>query len=269
MLSVGLITQYTTTYAIKFMLFIGLDLAWSPRNPTGVAILRDNQLITYTGHLDSNEAILAFVHPYLAQGESAVIGVDAPLRVPNAIGSRLCDQALSADWRRFEAGALPANRRLLAFAGQVRGEVLVTLFAQRYGFVETAPLPKQAAGRFISEIFPHPAHVYFFGLDKTLKYKARSGRSPALRLAEFVRYQQLLGTLQQATFPLYGTAEVLATSLDNLRGRALKAYEDTLDAITCAYTVAYLWHYGPDFTKVYGTVPTGHIMTPLPPLSIC
>jgi len=246
------------------MLFIGLDLAWSPRNRTGAAILRDNHLIAHTGLLTSNEAILAFVAPYLAQGEPAVIGVDAPLRVPNLTGARACDQALSADWRRFEAGALPANRRLLAFDGEVRGEQLVALLAPHYGFIETAPIPKQAAGRFIGEIFPHPAHIHFFGLDKTLKYKARPGRSPDRRLAEFVRYQQLLGTLQNAVFPLSGTAEVLAVALASLRGRALKAYEDTLDAITCAYTVAYLWHYGPDFTKVYGTVADGHIMTPLP-----
>ena len=246
------------------MLFIGLDLAWSPRNRTGAAILRDNHLIAHTGLLTSNEAILAFVAPYLAQGEPAVIGVDAPLRVPNATGARACDQALSADWRRFEAGALPANRRLLAFDGEVRGEQLVALLAPHYGFIETAPIPKQAAGRFIGEIFPHPAHIHFFGLDKTLKYKAHPGRSPDRRLAEFVRYQQLLGTLQNAVFPLSGTAEVLAVALASLRGRALKAYEDTLDAITCAYTVAYLWHYGPDFTKVYGTVADGHIMTPLP-----
>ncbi len=249
------------------MIFIGLDLAWSPRNRTGAAILRDNHLIAYTGHLESNEAILALVDPYLADGAPAVIGVDAPLRVPNATGSRACDQALSADWRRFEAGALPANRGLLAFAGEVRGEILVALFAQHYGFVETAPFPKQTPGRLIGEIFPHPAHIHFFGLEKTFKYKTRPGRTRAMRLAEFARYQQALGTLQYAPFPLYGTAEVLAVSLLELRGRALKTYEDTLDAITCAYTAAYLWHYGPAFTRVYGTIGEGHMMTPLPPVA--
>ncbi len=249
------------------MLFIGLDLAWSPRNRTGAAILSDNHLIAHTGLLTSNEAILAFVAPYLAQGEPAVIGVDAPLRVPNATGARACDQALSADWRRFEAGALPANRRLLAFDEEVRGEMLVALFAERYGFRESAPIPKQVAGRLIGEIFPHPAHIHFFGLNKTLKYKARPGRGQDVRLAAFARYQQLLGTLHHAAFPLDGTADLLAVALDTLRGRALKAYEDTLDAITCAYTVAYLWHYGPDFTCVYGTVADGHIMTPLPPFA--
>lgn len=247
------------------MVFIGLDLAWSPRNRTGAAILQEHTIVAYTGQLGSNEEILAFVAPYVQAATSAVIAVDAPLRVPNLTGSRCCDQALSAEWRRFEAGALPVNRRLLAFDGEVRGETLVALFARHYGFVECAPLPQQAAGRYICEIFPHPAHVRFFGLAKTLKYKARSGRSHDERLAEFVRYQQLLGSLQQATPPLCGLDDLLAVKLHILTGRALKAYEDTLDAITCAYTAAYLWHHGPTLTRVYGSIAEGHIMTPLPP----
>lgn len=247
------------------MIFIGLDLAWSPRNRTGAAVVRNHELIACTGLLTSNETIFAFVDPYLQGSEDAIIAVDAPLRVPNATGSRPCDQALSAEWRRFEAGALPANRRLLAFDGVVRGESLVAYFAQHDGFSESAPIPQKAQGRHICEIFPHPAHVSFFGLNKTLKYKARPGRTHSTRLAEFARYQQLLGTLEAATPPLLGTTELLATPLLPLSGRALKSYEDTLDAITCAYIAAYLWHHGSDRTRVYGTVADGYIMTPLPP----
>lgn len=247
------------------MICIGLDLAWGPRNRTGAAILHDQTLVAYTGLLGSNAEIYAFVAPYLQDNSPAIIAVDAPLRVPNATGRRACDQALSADWRRFEAGALPANRRLLAFDGEVRGEMLVDYFTQQYGFVESAPIPQQGQGRYICEIFPHPAHVHFFGLTKTLKYKARPGRTPEQRLAEFVRYQQLLATLAQATPPLLGAADLLTTDLNHLRGQKLKAYEDTLDAVTCAYTAAYLWHHGPDRTRVYGSVAEGHILTPLLP----
>lgn len=248
------------------MLFIGLDLAWSPRNRTGAAVLDDHTLLACTGELGSNEEILAFVASYLQRNDAAVIAVDAPLRVPNMTGRRPCDQALSAEWRRFEAGALPANRRLLAFDGTVRGETLVGLFAEQ-GFVETAPLPKEGKGRYICEIFPHPAHVAFFNLPKTLKYKARLGRTHDDRVAEFKRYQQLLATLSSATPPLLGATELLSVNLQPLRGRALKAYEDTLDAITCAYTAAYLWHHGPAYTRVYGSIAEGHMLTPLPPNS--
>lgn len=248
------------------MICIGLDLAWSVRNRTGAAILRNHTLVAYSGNLGRNEEIFAFVAPYLQGDGPAVIAVDAPLQVPNETGRRACDQALSAEWRRFEAGALPGNRRLLTFDGEVRGETLVAHFTQLHGFTESAPIPRQGPGRYICEIFPHPAHVHFFNLAKTLKYKARANRTHDQRLAEFARYQQLLATLQHATPPLLGAADLLTTDLTQLRGHALKAHEDTLDAVTCAYTASYLWYHGPAFTRVYGSIEEGHILTPLPPL---
>ena len=94
--------------------FIGIDLAWSHRNPSGGAVIRDGLLLASTGELGSDDEIVAFVKQWLPDGAPAVVAVDAPLRVPNLTGSRACDRELSAEWRRFEAGALPANRRLLA-----------------------------------------------------------------------------------------------------------------------------------------------------------
>ncbi len=249
------------------MLFIGIDLAWSPRNPSGGAIIRDQQLINHSGTLGDNADIVAFVAEALQPTEGAVIAIDAPLRVPNATGARLCDRALSAEWRAYDAGALPANRRLLAFDGEVRGEALVAQFAEHFGFREVAPIPHQGPARYLCEIFPHPAHVSLFQLPKTLKYKTKPGRTPAQRRAELQRYQTLLATLTAATPPLSGLETVLALDLATVRGRALKAYEDTLDAITCAYTAYYLWHHGPARTRVYGTIADGHILTP--PLPTC
>ncbi len=244
------------------MIFIGIDLAWSPRNPSGGAIIRDHQLIAHSGTLGGNADIIAFATAQLRADEGAVIAIDAPLRVPNATGARLCDRALSADWRAYDAGALPANRRLLTYNGEIRGEALVAHFAQKFGFLESAPIPQQGTARYICEIFPHPAHVSLFQLPKTLKYKAKPGRTPAMRRMELQRYQALLATLATAATPLTAPDTLLTEDLDALRGRALKAYEDTLDAITCAYTGFYLWHHGPDRTLVYGTVVDGHILTP-------
>jgi len=247
------------------MLFIGIDLAWGARNPTGGAILRNQQLVAATGDLPDDDAILGFIATHLQPEEGAVIAIDAPLRVPNLTGARPCDQALSAEWRRYEAGALPANRRLLAVNGVVRGEALVATLATMYGFRETAPIPQQTAGRFVAEVFPHPAHVALFGLAKTLKYKARSNRTQADRYAAFHHYQAALVTLYTAEPPLHGADELLAIDVTQLTGRRLKEYEDTLDALTCAYVAAYLWHHGPNRGRVYGDVANGHILTPLPP----
>lgn len=250
------------------MLFIGIDLAWGARNPTGGAVIRNHQLLAATGRLTDDDAILAFIASHLQPDEGAVVAIDAPLRVPNLTGARPCDQALSAEWRAYEAGALPANRRLLAVNGVVRGEALVARLATMAGFQETAPIPHQSKGRFVAEVFPHPAHVALFGLTKTLKYKARSNRTLAERQAAYCHYQAALTKLRAADPPLCGAEELLQANVRQLVGRRLKEYEDTLDALTCAYVAAYLWHHGPSKGRVYGDVTTGHILTPLPPATM-
>ncbi len=251
--------------------FIGIDLAWSDRNPSGVAVIFEDRLTDYAGNLVRDDEILGFVRAHLDAKGPAIITVDAPLRVPNDHGSRPCDRALSKVWRGYEAGALPVNRRILgrkAADGSVfvRGERLVAQLVQRFRFAEAAVIPKRTQDRFVCEVFPHPALVSFFGLDKTLKYKARRGRDTASRWAEMERYQALLRSLRKADPVLKRTKALLtATDVRSLRGAALKEYEDILDAVTCAYIGSYLWQHGPRRAVTYGSLPEGSILVPITP----
>ncbi|MBI3960557.1 MAG: DUF429 domain-containing protein [Chloroflexi bacterium] len=241
--------------------FIGIDLAWKVSNPSGGAVIRDGRLIAYTGSLGSNDEIVAFVSEHLPQEGGAVVAVDAPLRVPNQTGSRSCDAALSAEWRRYHAGALPANRTRLAEKGVVRGEALVAALVERLRFAEAATIPRRTRARLVCEVFPHPAHIALFGLERILKYKRGTVDE---RRAEQARYQQLLRGLRKASPPLKGTKKLL-TGVDvaGLRGRGLKEYEDTLDALTCAYVAAYLWEHGPKAAISYGSLAEGSILVPV------
>ncbi|NEP27423.1 DUF429 domain-containing protein [Moorena sp. SIO3I6] len=45
-------------------------------------------------------------------------------------------------------------------------------------------------------------------------------------------------------------------------GKALKAAEDQLDSIICAYVAAYWWYWGTEFNWVLGDATTGYIITP-------
>ena len=245
--------------------FIGLDLAWSERNRTGGAVIRDGELIAATGLLTDDAAIEAFVAAHLPDGADAVIGIDAPLRVPNQSGRRRADHEVSVAWQRFEAGAYPANRTLLARNGVVRGEALVERLAQRFGFCQTAPIEQRAGGRFMCEVFPHPAHVALFELPTTLKYKRKPGRTREMVVSEFARYQHLLDGLRDGDPPLRGLDALTAADVGQLRGAALQAFEETLDAVTCAYVVYYAWWHGPTHQRVYGSIVEGHILTPCPP----
>ncbi|MFN3334136.1 MAG: DUF429 domain-containing protein [Caldilinea sp.] len=244
--------------------FIGLDLAWSDRNRTGGAVICNGVLVASTGLLSDDASIEAFIAGHLPEGAPVVIAVDAPLRVPNHSGRRRADHELSLAWGKFDAGAYPANRALLARNGAVRGEVLVERLRHRFGCIETAPIPQRGVGRYICEVFPHPAHIVLFNLPRILKYKRKSGRTHEAVAAEFVHYQQLLATLTAADPPLTGLDTVAAIDASQRRGQALQELEETLDAITCAYVAYYVWHHGPARQRVYGSVAEGHILVPLP-----
>jgi predicted RNase H-like nuclease len=243
---------------------IGLDLAWGERNRTGGAVLVGGRLAAWTGLLTDNAAILDFVAAHLPADRPAIVAIDAPLRVPNLTGRRACDHEVSLAWGRFEAGAYPANRTLLARNGAVRGEVLAAALRERFEFVEQAPIPLRGAGRYLCEVFPHPAHVALFDLDRTLKYKRKPGRSSAQIRGEFQRYQVLLASLTVATPPLLDAQSLLTIDATERRGQALQAVEEALDALTCAYVAWYAWWHGPAHQTVYGNVADGHILVPQP-----
>jgi predicted RNase H-like nuclease len=247
--------------------YIGLDLAWSERNLSGAATLAGGPegaaLIEPPALLGDLDAIVAYVARAAADGP-ALVAVDAPLLVPNAAGRRPAEAQLAAVFQAYEAGAHPANRRLLDRDGRgVRGELLVARL-EALGFRSVAGINAGAPGRLVTEVYPHAAMVGIFGLARTLKYKARPGRGDAERAAAWRRYQELLGGLAEGDPPLRGQEELLAIDTAALRGRALKAYEDRVDSLTCAYIALYAHRWGARRCRVFGDMASGTIFTPVP-----
>lgn len=248
------------------MTFIGLDLAWSSRNRSGAAVIEGDaysgQLKAIPALLHTDDEIVAYIEAH-AGTSPAIVAVDAPLCVPNMHGQRLAEAELARAFRRYEAGAHPANRQRLAVAGVVRGEALVAALHQR-GFSHAPAITAGVAVRQVIEVFPHPAMIALFGLDRTLKYKARANRPPELRLHAWRHYQQHLLTLATADPQLQGHAEFVQQDVTKLRGRALKAYEDQVDALFCAYIALYAWRWGSTRCRAFGTLTEGYIFTPVP-----
>lgn len=56
--------------------------------------------------------------------------------------------------------------------------------------------------------------------------------------------------------------ELLSVDLAGLRGKNLKAHEDRLDALCCAYLAYYFWFWGPDRNEIFGDAETGYIANP-------
>lgn len=253
------------------LICMGLDLAWSPRNPSGIATLQvigEPELGRLTGLLvdsriaHSNSEILDYIQTQ-AGTDPCLLAVDAPLRVPNITGQRQAEADLNRVFRAYEAGAHPANRRLLEKDGQVRGEVLVQALSN-CGFQEQAEIQQGTLTRQITEVFPHSAMVSLFGLSRTLKYKARPKRTWQERQQAWHLYQNHLQSLAIADPALSGHEGLLQVDVGSLKGRPLKNYEDQVDALMCAYIALYGFRWGCERCHSFGNWEEGHIFTPLP-----
>lgn len=247
------------------MKFIGLDLAWSARNKTGAAVIEGDaahgELITST-LLHGDDEIVEFVLGH-AGDEQALVTIDAPLSVPNATGRRPAEAEIGAAFGRYRLAAYPANRAKLAVDDVVRGEALVDRL-QAHGFVHHAEVAALEPVRQIVEVYPHPAMLAFFDLERPLPYKARPHRTLADRHTAFQQFQDLIRSLATATPALTGTEQLLDQPVDQLGPAALKRYEDQLDGLMCAYIGHYLWRWGMARARVFGSMEHGYITTPVP-----
>lgn len=250
------------------MRFIGLDLAWSARNGTGAAVIegdeRSGRLVA-SALLGGDEEIVEFVRAHAGgcSDAPALVAVDAPLRVPNEEGRRPAEAEIGRMFARYHAGAHPANRRRLAHQGVVRGEALVERLAA-LGFVHQPEVAALVPVRQVVEVYPHPAMVSIFELDRILKYKARRTIAADARLASFGLYHDLLRSLAAAEPALHGADYLLGRELTGLRRSELKDHEDRLDGLMCAYVAYYLWRWGMARARVFGSLEHGYITSPVP-----
>jgi predicted RNase H-like nuclease len=240
--------------------FLGLDLAWSEGNPSGLAALdRDGRLIALCSDRRGDDEILAWVRANL--GDRGAIAIDMPTIVRNASGSRPCERALRVDFQRYGAAPYPANTGLAPFEGGGRAHRLLLELAND-GVVHDCRVEPADPRTAAFEVFPHPAAVELFGLPRIIAYKKKRRRWDGV-LAEWARYRALLGSLAEADPPLrIGVEFDLPAAVDRHR---YKRRDDELDAILCAYVAAFVWRHGTasDRVRVYGDMTDGHIVVPL------
>ena len=243
---------------------IGVDLAWSPRNPTAAVVLRWDgdhwAMEAWAEDLGSDAEILEFLAPY--REDPCVIGIDAPLIVPNEEGSRPCDRWIAARFGRYHAGGYPVNRRWLRSFGGLRGEALARARTTG-GFTLQPPLTPRAPIRAVLEVFPHPAAIVLFGLRRIIRYK-RLSRGPWVRGLR--RWHRQLLALERFNPPLHWPETWRSRGRGNLTRRSLKAWEDRLDAAFCAYIAGYAWFHGPAGYEQIGDLEHGYVLIPRHPV---
>jgi predicted RNase H-like nuclease len=239
------------------MICIGIDLGWSS-GASGLCCLTLNGHTLTLTDLQCQQAIadiLAWIDRYTTDAP-AIIAVDAPTLIPNETGMRLPDRLAHKHFGKYHAGCYPANRsrpfaeRLISFGRTLESR----------GFQHAPTLTPQDAGRYQIEVFPHPAMVHLFQLDRILKYKKGTVSDRRAELNQLRHYiLSVLPTLKPAL-------TISETDLPVIpeKGAAIKAVEDQLDSIICAYVAAHWWYWGTDRNWVLGDRDTGYIVVPAP-----
>jgi predicted RNase H-like nuclease len=241
--------------------FVGVDLAWGGRRPSGLAVLDPGGVVVGEGWATTDEEISGFLAAHDPEG--AVLALDAPLVATNPAGTRrACEAELQRRYGRVGAGPYPTNLGLLG--GRVRAMELVRRSKRPYLTVPRDP--GRGTGWWAVEVFPAPALVELGGLARAVRYK----HGPAeARRAGLAAVAAVLGRLAGATPPLRldraGTLARELGRLEELRGAGLKALEDLADAHVCAYVGLWWWTHGPAATLVAGDDRTGAILVPRPP----
>lgn len=249
------------------MYFVGVDLAWGDRRPTGLAVLDEGGYLLRVSGANTDDEIVAALGPYVE--EDCLVAIDAPLIVTNASGNRPAEAALNKDFARFDAGAHPSNTGKPEFREQPRGARI----AARLGLDMN---PRSGRARRAIEVYPHPATVALFRLGRTLQYKNKPGRDLEQLRAELIVFLGLVEGLASAEPPLLVDGhqrdkgappawQDLRSAVETAgRKSELRVVEDQVDAVVCAYVAMFATRW-PEQTTTYGDFETGYIVTPTLP----
>jgi predicted RNase H-like nuclease len=129
--------------------FIGCALAWRPgetgERTSALVVLDERGGIIANGFAGSIEGIAEFIEPYAAE-EGVLVGVDAPLSIPNERGTRPIERVLS----RVSLPAYSASRKM--FGGEVYPEELLAAL-EKIGVLYTDyPFPRDREQKAVVEV---------------------------------------------------------------------------------------------------------------------
>lgn len=252
------------------MKFIGIDLGWSS-GASGLCCLnwQNNQLeLIECDRQQTLNEILTWIDTQVSPTEPAIVAVDAPTIIANPTGMREADKLTHKHFGRYHAGCYPAN--LSRPFAQKTLEFGLCLEAR--GFIHAPIIETQKLGRYQIEVYPHPATINLFKLDRIIKYKKGKLAERQLELMKLCQYiidilPNLEPSLNLAKIQTKNprlSAFIGGSNLPEIPTSiaTLKALEDQLDALLCAYIGAHWWYWGIERNLVLGDRKTGYIVIP-------
>lgn len=240
------------------MRVLGIDAAWTFREPSGVALIDRSpdgwRLIPaaasyeiYQGKGEGSlptdlrargslvdAAQLLKVSHDLSGGCVDLVAIDMPLAMTPITTRRLADNAVS---RAYGARKCGTHTPSIERPGPI-GEALQRSFEASGFELCTSEIRSQA----LIEVYPHPALVELAQASGRLPYKLSKARAYWPALSPAARRQRLLemweSIIDLLDNEIDGVAAMLLLPSATSPGWQLKAFEDTLDAVICAWVGA-------------------------------
>lgn len=257
---------------------LGIDAAWTEQQPSGVALVSDDgsgwrlievaasyegllreagsqPIARHRGSVPDAAALLA-VAEARAGCPVDLVAIDMPLSLQPIITRRPSDNMISTVYgARHASTHTPSATR----PGKISD-------ALRAGFAALGyPLATSAVeGRAIVEVYPHPALIELAAAERRLPYKASKvakywpGEPPTVRRQKLIEIWGQIITLLESR--VQGVLAALPLPAPDARGYEMKAFEDMLDAVICAWVGAAILDgraraYGDDISAIWVPVP--------------
>ena len=238
---------------------LGIDAAWSDGNPSGVALIRTGldgcwecvklapSYDSFIGIADGNEVkwdepkiqgsrphpkrLLRAAEQLLGGERVSVISVDMPLSEKRITRRRASDNAISSAFGAMKCGTHSPS---CTSPGKISRELLQSLNSLGYQLAVT----EKAAYKVI-EVYPHPALLSLLDRDCRVPYKVDKTRKywpcVCLRQRADRLIKEFRSIYQGLTDVIQRIPDFLPQSPYGGTLTSLKRYEDTLDALVCAW----------------------------------
>lgn len=242
----------------RHMIFIGIDLAWTYKNETGICILSDKgDVLNLSSAQYSDDDLVNLIRPY--REEDLTIAIDAPLLVKNEKGSRPAEGAfMRHKIHGHHLSVFAVSRTYLMRTYKViRGEVLCQKINESIPKIQFNKVIKDGQSTFF-ETFPSGICAGMFPDIYPIKYKMKGKIPYETSYEEMRRLLKRFDRLEKehGIYPIG-----LSQEREGLRKKTHKHLEDMVDAFLCAYG-AYSMYKGFAKTLTFGSIEEGMIIIP-------
>jgi len=234
---------------------LGIDAAWTSHHPSGVGLIyRDESAWRCVALASSYRQFIGAASEQVrehgwpgalalleasrrrlpSQVKVAVVAVDMPLAKSPIVGRRAADRAVSTEYgAKGCAVHSPTPARPGPLAESIRSDF------ERAGFPLASAGDLTGSAPRLVEVYPHPAVMALCGADYRVTYKVSRarrywpGKDPDERVALLcAQWRTIVDALSRQV------ADVDMPMPPVLPRTGLKAFEDTLDALVCAWVGA-------------------------------